>query len=171
MDEVGFYYHPELAAARIKDEWRVLRWRVISSLFVVAIAFGIWLAQPEQTQDFVIWIAALSGISIAVYAVIALVRIIKTKHDIQQMKQPLALGLNRNGMAMDGLWFYWNQVGELRYRPRSGAGADRLELTTREGNHFWAPIEYTRTTPASVAQAVRILSSNLARVDLSRLDV
>jgi hypothetical protein len=171
MDEVGFYYHPEILAARIRGEWRTLIFRCLYSLFIIAVACGVWLALHDQAKEAVLWIIAFSIFSMVVYGAISLVRIVREHSDAQHIQGRLALGLNRDGMAMGGVWYYWGQVGSLSYRPGWAGAGDRLLLVTRDGFETWTPIEYAKTTPAALDQAVRIFSSNLARVDLSHLDI
>jgi hypothetical protein len=171
MNEVGFYYRPDDVRARLRAERRALGYRVIWSGLIAALGGGIWVGFGDWAAlTAAILIAGAVG-SLVGYLLVAFIRMSRAKDDSQQMTGTLALGLNRYGVMFAGYWYYWPQVGTLRYSPGRMGASDRLVLQVRDGGENWVPVSFTDASPAALEQAVRVLSNGMVGVDLSRLDV
>ncbi|MDR1833934.1 MAG: hypothetical protein LBQ92_04690 [Propionibacteriaceae bacterium] len=171
MDEVGFYFRPEVAATRRRQVRAYLITGAVWTALLLLVALAIWFFFPDTGRESAYWIAGAAGVSLLFYLVIGLVRHTRMLEDQRRMAVPLAVGLNRDGLMFAGVWFYWQQVGALRLLPGRLGGADRLEIQGRDGRKLWLPIELTDASPAALDQSVRVLSSGLASVDFSRLEV
>ncbi|MDR1711555.1 MAG: hypothetical protein LBR58_06870 [Propionibacteriaceae bacterium] len=169
INELGIYYLPDVAAARVRS-WK--RRLITNAAFFVGIAVldvALALGLMGEANVSVIFIAiALLGLLLPV--AIAFFSWRRAEADADNCGQGLALGINREGILFRERWLTWAEVGELVVEPSRWSGAQRLTVTARDNSQAWLPLSYTDTMPASLDTAVRALSAGQASVDLSRLD-
>lgn len=180
INELGIYYQPgqakqraEACSRRLAFNMTILVVIVGAGLLLLGVGLYLWLTETDLELAARIFMLAITlPIPIVVTLVMTIIAFIannKAKDDAA-LADGLAIGINRDGILINGQWLPWPEVGELKALSSRWGGSTRLSVNARSGNEFSMPLAYTDTMPAELDIAVRTLSAGRARVDLSRLD-
>ncbi|MDR1767679.1 MAG: hypothetical protein LBR32_04505 [Propionibacteriaceae bacterium] len=171
IDELGVYYVPGLGESRAQSRRSALVWRIVWGVVaVIVFGLGIWLAARDQFASYLPWLVAVFAFYTVVFALYDLWAWRRAEGDAQRARQPLALGLNRDGVLFQQQWFGWGEVAAMAVTARRFGGGPKLSLAARDGRKAWLPLGLTDMMPATLDSIVRALSAGRVGVDLSRLE-
>lgn len=160
---------PEPAVLRYKAFRKGIAWRVGSLLLSGAIWGAIWWFSKDNLWEGFWWLLGISmGVSVA-FLVLAIVRTVLAKRDLNRMHEGLALGIGRDGLYLDG-FLPWGHVRSLEARTSPVRGSVQLVVTSTENIRRDLPLEWLSASPASVDNAVRAMSGRRFALDLTRFD-
>ena len=162
------FFNPEPAVARYHAFRRAIKGRIFG-LVLSLVIWGVIGFLNRDNLDTLFW--SVLGISIGISVALlvrTIVQSVSAKRAIGRLHEGLALGIGRGGVYLDD-YLAWEDVDRLVAVPGGSRGSGRLVIVATNGAWREVPVDWLSHTPSAVDNAVRTLSANRHRIDLTPL--